>query len=71
MTKYEKLDALILDQVGEKPRRFDSIFAVIEVYAECCTFKSVREPFRVLDLRLQALRKAGKIRSTSTGWVRA
>ncbi|PXK88206.1 hypothetical protein DMS21_10015 [Klebsiella variicola] len=29
------------------------------------------EPFRILDRRLQALRKSGKIRSTSKGWVRA
>ncbi|KVU10334.1 hypothetical protein [Burkholderia ubonensis] len=70
MSKYQKLDALILAEISDKPRRFDSIFAVSAIHAECRTFLGVREPFRVLDLRLQAPRKAGKIRSTSTGWVR-
>ncbi|WP_175701141.1 hypothetical protein [Burkholderia ambifaria] len=71
MSKYQKLDALIIAEIGEKPRRFDSIFAVAGVYAECREFLSERSPNRVLDGRLQALRKAGKIRSTSKGWVRA
>ncbi|MCG0582128.1 hypothetical protein L6Q82_29580 [Burkholderia cenocepacia] len=71
MSKYQKLDALILEATGEKPRRFDSIFAVAEIYAECRQFLTERSPYRVLDGRLQVLRKAGKIRSTSKGWVRA
>ncbi|MDN7525176.1 hypothetical protein [Burkholderia orbicola] len=71
MSKYRKLDTLILGEISEKPRRFDSIFAVAAVYAECREFLTERSPYRVLDGRLQALRKAGKIRSTSTGWVRA
>lgn len=71
MSKYLKLDALILGEISEKPRRFDSIFAVAAVYAECREFMAERSPFRVLDGRLQALRKAGKIQSTTKGWVRA
>lgn len=71
MSKYTKLDALILAELGNKPKPFDAIFGSAAVYAECRTFLSVREPFRVLDLRLQALRKAGKIESTTKGWVRA
>ncbi|SAJ91472.1 hypothetical protein [Burkholderia multivorans] len=69
--KYEKLDELILREVGEKPISFNAIFAVAAIYTECRSFIAAREPFRVLDGRLQALRKAGKIRSTSKGWVRA
>jgi hypothetical protein len=71
MSKYQKLDALILREISDKPRRFDSIFAIAEVYAECREFLALRSPYRVLYGRLQALRKSGKIRSTSNGWVRA
>ncbi len=69
--KYDKLDQLILREIGEKPVSFNTIFAVASIYAECRSFVAVREPFRVLDGRLQALRKSGKIRSTSKGWVKA
>lgn len=71
MSKYTKLDALILAELGNKPKPFNAIFGSAAVYAECRTFLSVREPFRVLDLRLQALRKAGKIWSSTKGWTLA
>lgn len=71
MSKYQKLDALILGSISETPRRFESIFSVTEIYAECREFLTERTPYRVLDGRLQVLRKNGKIRSTSTSWVRA
>ncbi|WP_186157917.1 hypothetical protein [Burkholderia gladioli] len=71
MSKYTKLDALILAELGNKPKPFNTIFGSAAVYAECRTFLSVREPFRVLDLRLQALRKAGKIQASTKGWTLA
>ncbi|POW54648.1 hypothetical protein C3408_22640 [Candidatus Pantoea alvi] len=69
--KYEQLDALIQGAITHKPKRFGAIF-VGQVAAECGRLAAMgigKEPFRVLDRRLQALRKAGKIQSTTKGWV--
>lgn len=75
---YTRLDAAILDEINTSPRQFSLIF-VRGVKDECeAIAKAVRtsrstfgtEPFRILDRRLQALRKAGKIHSTSKGWIR-
>lgn len=60
--KYEKLDQLILNQLGSKPKPFCDLFTgdVLK-----------NEGFRVLDLRLQALRKKGIIKNiTGKGWVK-
>ncbi|KVN92583.1 hypothetical protein [Burkholderia ubonensis] len=78
MSKYQKLDALILAVIDDKPKRFATI-NLGEVVRE--SERIAREEatprtrgdviaWRMVDRRLQALRKAGKIRSTSTGWVR-
>jgi hypothetical protein len=69
MTKYEKLDRLILNKIGGHPVRFSEIH--VRDVAEECRAHSVRDGFRVCDRRLQALRKAGKIVSTGKGWIRA
>ena len=69
--KYEQLDALIRGAIAHKPKRFGAIF-VGQVAAECGRLAAMgigKEPFRVLDRRLQSLRKAGKIKSTTKGWV--
>ncbi|MDN7549120.1 hypothetical protein [Burkholderia cenocepacia] len=80
MTKYEKLDALILAEIGDEPRRFDNLRGCCVIMAECdrhakeAGTKRSRygvDDWRVLDRRLQALRKAGKIKATGKGWVRA
>ncbi len=73
MNKYENLDAAILRRIGAEPTPFG------ELYNGCvrgyCTSiagaegKDSDDAFRVLDRRLQALRKKGRIRSTSHGWV--
>ncbi|WP_262140696.1 hypothetical protein [Serratia ficaria] len=73
MSKYENLDAAILRRIDAEPTKF------VELYSGCvrgyCTSiagaegKDSDDAFRVLDRRLQALRKKGKIRSTSRGWV--
>jgi hypothetical protein len=75
MTKYEALDRLIMNQIGGHPQPFTIIYAKEAVYVECKRIndedrKDAGDAFRVLDRRLQALRKAGKIRSTKKGWVR-
>lgn len=79
MSKYEKLDAAILASLGSEPKMFSAI-DVGFVSAECARIANEQapalsrwsvQPFRVLDRRLQALRKAGKIKSTSKGWVLA
>lgn len=78
MTKYEKLDALILESVGNTPKKFAAInTGVVRTESERVAREESRPTtfgevvaWRMVDRRLQALRKAGKIRSTSTGWVR-
>lgn len=76
MSKYQQLDEQILFYIGELPVTFMEIhFAdgIHEgIHAECERFSTkTGEGFRVLDRRLQALRKAGKIRAIpGKGWVR-
>ncbi|PRH42025.1 MULTISPECIES: hypothetical protein [Burkholderia] len=79
MTKYEKLDAMIFASIGHVPKRFVSINAgPVRIESERIA-KDDATPrtrgevvgWRIVDRRLQALRKAGKIRATGKGWVRA
>lgn len=74
MSKYEDLDKAIMNKMGGHPQAFGAI-NVRDVREECERIASAEpgkaEAFRVLDRRLLALRKAGKIRSTTKGWVRA
>ena len=73
MTKYELLDSKIMNKIGGHPTPFSKLY-VRDVAEECSRIandESKPEPFRILDRRLQALRKAGKISSTTKGWVRA
>lgn len=66
--KYEKLDKLILNKIGGHPTAFMNIF----VREECEKLATVKyEGFRVLDRRLQALKKRGLIRCIrGKGWVK-
>lgn len=69
--KYEKLDELILHAVTPVPQRFAEIYTGT-LASECrrlAELETGKQPFRVMDRRLQALRKAGKIKSTPKGWV--
>ncbi|USE78876.1 hypothetical protein NDR89_19765 [Cupriavidus gilardii] len=79
MSKYAKLDALILNKIGGHPVPFGMI-VVRGVGLECDRIarEEGRDAYRVLDGRLQALRRAGKIRyvnkgdiGAGNGWVRA
>ena len=78
MSKYEKLDDLIVASLSIFPKTFSQI-NVGEVANECERIAKEEgtrrspfgvEPFRICDRRLQALRKAGRIFSTTRGWVR-
>jgi hypothetical protein len=80
MSKYEKLDALIVVQIDDTPKSFTYLLGCRALMAECerhakeAGTKRSRygvDDWRVLERRLQALRKDGKIRSTTKGWVRA
>ncbi|KGV80209.1 hypothetical protein X887_5690 [Burkholderia pseudomallei MSHR4375] len=79
MSKYKKLDDLIVASIDDTPKKFAAINtgAVREeserlAREECrpTTFGEVAG-WRIVDRRLQAVRKTGQIRSTSKGWVRA
>ncbi|KWZ35168.1 hypothetical protein [Burkholderia anthina] len=79
MSKYQKLDALIVASIDESPKKFAAVNtgAVREeserlAREECrpTTFGEV-VAWRIVDRRLQAARKSGKIRSTSKGWVKS
>ncbi|KVP59306.1 hypothetical protein WJ91_12580 [Burkholderia ubonensis] len=79
MSKYQKLDALIIAAIDQTPKKFASINTG-DVRQESdrlgreesrpTTFGEV-VGWRIIDRRLQALRKAGKIKATGKGWVRA
>lgn len=79
MSKYEKLDALIVAQIDDMPKSFTYLRGCRALMAECerhakeAGTKRSRygvDDWRVLERRLQALRKDGKIRSTPKGWIR-
>ena len=73
MTKYELLDSKIMNKIGGHPTPFSRLY-VKDVAEECIRIAKEDdkpEPFRILDRRLQVLRKGGLIRSTTKGWVRA
>ena len=78
MSKYEKLDAMIMDVLDfNAPTTFMAIHFSdgmhSGIHEECEKLATKRhEGFRVLDRRLQALRKKGLIVShgASKGWVK-
>lgn len=74
MSKYEKLDWLILNKIGGHPTPFHRIFVrdVDEEAKRIAAEDGSGYPFRFVDRRLQAMRKRGVIRNvTGKGWVRA
>ena len=70
-SKYDQLDDLVLHAITHVPRRFCELFigSITEECQRLALLEKGKEPFRILDRRLQALRKAGKIKSTPKGWV--
>ncbi|WP_059866503.1 hypothetical protein [Burkholderia cepacia] len=78
MSKFHKLDALILASIDDIPKKFSAVnTGAVREESERLAREECRPPtfgevvgWRVVDRRLQAVRKTGKIRSTSKGWVR-
>jgi hypothetical protein len=78
VSKYDKIDALILATISDRPKGFSEIF-VSTLQDECKRIAAEQPkrspfepvPYRILDRRLQALRKAGSIKFTGKGWVRS
>lgn len=81
MSKYAELDALILGKINsDTPTPFhkihfdeDACGVADSKVSTLCDILATKtgEGFRVLDRRLQALRKAGKIKSVpGKGWIK-
>lgn len=78
-TQYAELDRLILDRIADydKPKQYNTIFLDGGVHRELERIADAigDEPWRILDRRLQAMRRAGKIRydckrgAMPPGWV--
>lgn len=62
MTDYTKLDALIFDRISTGQTQLDGINSQdVRFEADRIATETGRDQFRVVDGRLQALRKAGRI----------
>jgi hypothetical protein len=59
--KYESLDKCILNAIKHKKNPLHDPFCSTESDVLAAASSPMREAFRVLDGRLQAMRKAGKI----------
>ncbi|HHC0746911.1 TPA: hypothetical protein ACN7TL_003974 [Klebsiella pneumoniae] len=75
MEKYLELDKKIMVKIGDNPVPFSLLFVRdSDIANECEKIANeegkTKEPYRILDRRLQTLRKAGVIRSTPKGWVK-
>lgn len=75
MAKYDFLDSMIIAQIKGGCDSFADIYFGSPgsgnkgVYLECCNLVvGSQEPARVLDRRLQALRKKGLIECDKKGW---
>lgn len=63
--QYEKLDDQIINAINERRNPLYDKSANVE--AERIAEETGREAYRIIDVRLQALRKAGKIRHFTKG----
>lgn len=73
--KYEKLDTLIFGRLSDsRPTPFAELYhGGKQIHIECNELADKKgEGFRVLDRRLQALRKKGLIANVSSakGWIK-
>lgn len=71
MSQYEKLDSLIVGRLKTRPATFAELSSG-RIHKECTRIAKTQirgEAFRVLDRRLQALRKRGAIVfDRAVGW---
>jgi hypothetical protein len=73
MSQFQKLDDLIVARIASKGVHFTPLFSSKDVSEESHRLGVAldREPFRVVDGRLQALKRKGVISyGTKTGWVK-
>lgn len=75
MSKYAELDEMILSSVGSRPKSFSDIYfgserGTPDISKVCKGMTTGKEePARILDRRLQALRKRGLI-FFAKGWCK-
>ncbi|WP_137917119.1 hypothetical protein [Hydrogenophaga sp. 2FB] len=65
MSKFEDFDTMVLEEIRLRPRNFTQLQTKIIMDAAA---PLGAEGFRVLDRRLQAMRKTGKIRFQGGMW---
>jgi hypothetical protein len=74
-SKFDVIDKAILARMTAQPLPFGAInVGPVREESERLAKsdgKELKDAFRFTDRRLQALRKAGKIRATTKGWVLA
>lgn len=68
MKDFSELDIAILRRIGERPCTFTSINARVTTMAALYVATKYGSPSRVVDRRLQALRKKGLIRFDTGRW---
>lgn len=71
MSQYDKMDSLIVQRVGDGWTDFTGIFArEVRQEAERLSRAGCGDDFRILDRRLQALRKKGALTfNRKDGWA--
>jgi len=74
VSQFQRLDDLLVARIARKGTQFTPLFSSNDVREESQRLGDAlgREPFRVLDGRLQALKRKGMISyGTKTGWVKS
>lgn len=67
--KYDEIDQMIMDSLTDKPKQFYLIYGEKKLYQACVMIAGPNtDPARVLDRRLQALKKKGLI-YFAKGWM--
>lgn len=70
MTDYTKFDAALMASISSGICRFDALDVNLKSQAQEFCSTPQADPFRVVDRRLQALRKMKKVSFNSkTGWT--
>ena len=69
MSKYTELDAKIIQSIARKKNTFIQISGAVRELSYALAEWTGQESFRIVDRRLQALRKAGKIVFSNKQWA--
>lgn len=72
--RYAELDQALCERIGEDEVSFLKLLTCVGEQAKKLCVRPATEPFRLVDRRLQALKKKGLIKFTrskgSGGWVK-